>query len=42
MTIIAKYFQCRDRDFKKAESPLITPQKYFTVLSARLVSADIV
>ena len=42
MMIIAKYFQCRDRDFKKAESPIIKPQKYFTVLSAKLVSSDVV
>ena len=31
MMIIAKYFQCRDRDFKKAESPIM-PQKYLQYL----------
>ena len=40
--IIAKYFYYRrDRDFKKAES-LIKPKRYFTVLSARLMSGDVV
>ena len=41
MMIKTKYFQYRDRDFKKAESLIINPKKYFTVLSARLVSGDV-
>ena len=38
--IVTKYFQYRDRDFKKAESLIIKPQKYVTVFSARLILPD--
>ena len=39
--IVTKYFYNRDRDFKKAESLIIKPQKYFTIYSTRLVSCDV-
>ena len=38
--IVTKYFWYRDRDFKKTESFIIKPRKYFVVFSARLVLCD--
>ena len=38
--IVTKYFWYSDRDFKKGESFIIKPQKYFTVFSARIMLRD--
>ena len=42
MMVITKYFQYRDGDLKRAESLIIKSQKYFTGLSHRLVSGDVI
>ena len=38
--IVTKYFWYRDRYFKKTESFIIKPRKYFVVFSAKLVLCD--
>ena len=40
LMVATKYFQYIDRDLEKAESFIIKPQKYFTVVIARLVLCD--
>lgn len=42
MMVITKYFYYRDRDLKGAGSLIINSQKYFTGLSHRLASGDVV
>ena len=42
MMILTNHSKYRDKYFKKAESLIIQPKKYFTVFSARLVSGDLV
>ena len=42
MMVIKKYFYYRDRDLKGAGSLIINSQKYFTGLSHRLASGDVV
>ena len=42
LMIVTKYFQYRDRGFKKTESLIINSQEYFMVFSARLVLCDVV